>query len=330
MQGRCFVVLLIAWFLPLDAFSQRVIATIAVGNRPTYLAVDPKTDRVYVSNQSDDSVSVIDGGTNSLLTTVRVGHSPNGIAVNPKTNRIYVANLNSGTLSIINGDKLTTSTLRVGLNPAKVAVNSVSNRVYVTLENQDGSLAVIDGKNRKVETTISLPPYPLSVAVDSRSNRIYVADFLCGCGEISVVDGATNELIDAILLPRSSMVEGVALDLKHQVAYATDENSGFYVIDLASGEILGEVGNLDNPNEVNAIPGTTVAVEPDTGSDHAVFIDASMLGIKKRVRVGKFPTGVAVNPRTRRVYVANRQDNTVSVIQFPHSWLEFAAPELSR
>jgi len=320
MQGRCFVVLLIASFLPLNAFSQRVIATIAVGNRPTYLAVDPKTDRVYVSNQSDDNVSVIDGSTNSLLTTVKVGHSPNGIAVNPKTNRIYVANLNSGTLSIINGDRLTISSLWVGFNPAKVAVNSVSNRVYVTLENQNGSLAVIDGKKRQVETTIPLPPFPLSVAVDSHSNRVYVGDFLCVCGEISVVDGATNELMNEIFLSGSSMLVGVALDSKHQVAYATDENSGFYLIDLASGSILGEVGSLNSPNEVIAIPGTTLAVEPDTGSDRAVFIDASILGIKKRVRVGKFPTGVAVNPRIRRVYVANLQSNTVSVIQFPHSW----------
>ena len=320
MPNRFLVVLSIVSCLSLDAFSQRVIATIPVGNRPTYLAVDQKTDRVYVSNQADDTVSVIDGVNNSVLTTVKVGHSPNGLAVNPKTNRIYVANLNGGTLSIINGDEFTTSTLWVGSNPAKVAVNSSTNRVYVTLERQDGSVAVIDGKKPRVETTISIPPYPLSVAVDPHANRIYVADFLCGCGEISVIDGATNALMNPILLPRSSLVVGVALDVEHQVAYATDENSGFYVIDLTSGEILGEVGNLDYPNEVKAIPGTTLAVEPDTGSDRAVFIDASTFGIKKRVRVGKFPTGVAVDQRTRRVYVANRQSNTVSVVQFPRSW----------
>ena len=53
-----------------DAFSQQVIATIAVGHRPTYLAADPKTNRIYVSNQSDNTVSVIDGATNQVLATV--------------------------------------------------------------------------------------------------------------------------------------------------------------------------------------------------------------------------------------------------------------------
>ena len=76
------VALLIMFCVLPDAFSQQVIATIAVGHRPTYLAADPKTDRIYVSNQSDNTVSVIDGATNQVLATVRVGHYPNGITVN--------------------------------------------------------------------------------------------------------------------------------------------------------------------------------------------------------------------------------------------------------
>src|SRR5580700_5256269 len=132
------------------AFCQRVIATIAVGDQPMYLAVDKKTNRVYVSNQADDTVSVIDGATNKVLSTVRVGHSPNGVAVNPNTNSIYVANLTGGSLSIINGTKLTTSTLRLGSSPAKVAVNPFTDRVYVTLEDQNGFLDVISGEKRKL------------------------------------------------------------------------------------------------------------------------------------------------------------------------------------
>lgn len=315
-----FVALLVVSCFSPRSFSQRVIATIAVGNRPIYLAADPKTNRIYVSNQQDDTVSVIDGATNTVVATVNVGHAPNGIAVNPKTNRIYVANLNSGTLSIVNGDEFTTSTMWLGPNPAKVAVNSSTNRVYVTHENQNGSLDVIDGKTRKLEVSISLPPYPLSVAVDLPSNQIYVADFLCGCGQVSVVDGVTNEIVNTIPLPGASMVGGVALDPKNELGYATDENSGVYVINLASEEVLGEVSGLSYPNEVTAIPGTTFLVEPDTGSNRAVFIDAVNFTVKKRVPVGKFPTGVAVNATTKRVYVVNRLSNTVSVIQLPHGW----------
>jgi YVTN family beta-propeller protein len=311
--------LLISGLSP-QAFPQRVIATIAVGNRPIYLAVDPTTNRIYVSNQADDTVSVIDGTSNTVLAVVNVGHFPNGIAVNPKTNTIYVANLTSGTLSIINGTTLTTSTLWLGPNPAKVAVNTSTNRVYVTLENQNGALDVVDGRKHKIIASIGLPPFPLSVAIDRRSNQVYVADFLCGCGQVSVIDGKTNEPVNTIALPGSSMVVGVAVDLKNEFGYAADENSGFYVIDLASGNILGKVADHNYPNEVAAIPGTSLAVEPDTGSDRVVFVSARTLAVKKQVRVGKFPTGVAVNAATKRVYVANRLGNTVSVIELPSNW----------
>ncbi len=253
--------------------------------------------------------------------TVRVGHYPNGVAVNSTTNTIYVANLTGGTLSIIDGTKLTATKIWLGPSPAKVAVNSSTNRVYVTLEDQDGFLDVIDGKERKVEASIPVPPYPLSVAVGMDSNEVYVADFLCGCGQISIVDGATNAVMDTIHLPGASLVEGVALDPKHAIGRTLLMRRKVSTSSTpASGTLLGEVSDLDYPNEIAAIQGTTLAVAPDTGSNRAVFINAATIAIEKRVAVGKFPTGVAVNATTKRAYVANRGSNTVSVIQLPSAW----------
>ena len=314
------VALLTAFCFSTDVFSQQVIATIAVGQQPIYVATDPKTNRIYVSNQAAGTVSVIDGATNRVLATVRVGRYPNGIAVNSKTNTIYVANLTSGSLSIINGTSLTVFTLPVGSSPAKVAVDPVTGRVFVTLEDNDGLLDVIDAKSLKIIAAVPVPPYPLGVAVDSAAHRIYVADFLCGCGQISVVDDKSNQVVNTIQLPGASMVVGVAVDPRDNFVYAADENSGFYVIDRTSGKVLGHIRDHSYPNEVTAIPGTTLAVEPDSGNDRAVFVDALTFAVKKRVRVGKFPTGVAINAATKRVYVVNRLSNTVSVIQLPDNW----------
>jgi len=314
---RSLIVVLLFFCGHAPVLCQQVVATITVGNQPIYLAVDEQRNRVYVSNQADNTVSVIDGATNTVVRTVRVGRNPDGVAVNPRTNTIYVANLGGGTLSIIDGNKLTTSTLRLGSSPAKVAVNASTDRVYVTLEDQNGFLDVVEGKHRRLEASIRVPPYPLSVAVDIGSNQVYVADFLCGCGQISVVDGSTNAVMKTIDVSGASLLEGVALDWKHDRVYAVDENNGFYVIDLISGTVLGKVSDPHYPNEVAAVPGTTLAVGPDTGSNQAVFLNATTLAVKKRVRVGNFPTGVAVNARTKRVYVANRHSNSVSVIQLP-------------
>ncbi len=115
------------------AYAQTVVATVAVGDFPTGVAVNEKTNRIYVANAGSDTVSVIDGATNTMISTIAVGDGPFGVAVNEKTNRIYVANAGSDTVSVIDGatDTMIT-TIPVGIGPTGVAVNEKTNRIYVT------------------------------------------------------------------------------------------------------------------------------------------------------------------------------------------------------
>ena len=48
--------------------------------------------RAYVGNRFDNTVSVIDTGTNAVIATVPVGSSPFGVAITPDGARAYVAN----------------------------------------------------------------------------------------------------------------------------------------------------------------------------------------------------------------------------------------------
>src|SRR5205807_588725 len=80
-----------------------VVTTIPVQSNPFGVGVNASTNRVYVANLSSNSVSVIDGATNTALNYVPVGRGPFGLAVNSTTNRIYVANDESRTVSVIDG-----------------------------------------------------------------------------------------------------------------------------------------------------------------------------------------------------------------------------------
>jgi hypothetical protein len=79
-------------------------------------------------------------------------------------------------------------------------------------------------------------------------------------------------------------------------------------IDRSSGKVLGHVSDHTYPNEVTAIPGTTLAVEPDSGSDRAVFVDASTFAVKKRV-----PELTVVTPKAEKFYVAQRSDDSLDL-----------------
>jgi len=80
----------------------RVAATIPVGGVPAGIAVDWKTNRIYVANRGDGTVSVINGQTNAVVATIPVGLRPGGVTVNWRINRAYVANA-GGTVSVLAG-----------------------------------------------------------------------------------------------------------------------------------------------------------------------------------------------------------------------------------
>ena len=63
--------------------------------------VDPATNTVYVANDGGNSVSVIDGATNTVTATIGVGSGPAGVGVDPATHAVYVANVNDNTVSVI-------------------------------------------------------------------------------------------------------------------------------------------------------------------------------------------------------------------------------------
>ena len=111
-----------------------VIAKIRVGwggYNPQGVAVNPTTNRIYTANIDSDSVSVIDGGANTVVATVPIGSDFWGVAVNPNTNLIYTANAWSSSVSVVDGGTNTVvATVPVGSSPQGMAVNPNTNRIY--------------------------------------------------------------------------------------------------------------------------------------------------------------------------------------------------------
>ncbi len=77
-----------------------VTATIAVGENPAAVAVDPTLHTAYVANLGG-TVSVINEATNAVTATIPVGADPDGVAVDPTSHTAYVANGGGSTVSVI-------------------------------------------------------------------------------------------------------------------------------------------------------------------------------------------------------------------------------------
>src|SRR6476660_6335219 len=92
-----------------EAWADSVIATIPVGDLPVLIAFNPDNGDMYVVNHESDTVSGIDGNTNTVIgSPIPVGDHSSGIVCNTNNGDLYVANGGPttgccGTASVIEG-----------------------------------------------------------------------------------------------------------------------------------------------------------------------------------------------------------------------------------
>ncbi len=104
------------------AVAEAVVATVNTGSTPYGLCIDSVTNRIYVANYDDNTVTVINGATDST-TSVNVGAQPFAIAVNPATNTIYAADQGDNNVSVIKGTTNGVSFVNVGGEAWSIAAN---------------------------------------------------------------------------------------------------------------------------------------------------------------------------------------------------------------
>src|SRR5579872_26229 len=96
----------IAWaglFITGGIEAQALPRNIGTGEQPMAVAVNEKTNKAYVINHDDNSLTVIDGKSLKVLSTIKTGVGPEVVAVNPITNRIYIGNATEGTVTVVDG-----------------------------------------------------------------------------------------------------------------------------------------------------------------------------------------------------------------------------------
>jgi YVTN family beta-propeller protein len=139
-------------------------ATVNVGETPGGIALDARTNTIYVTGETSNDVSVIDGKTcNARVRSgcrrkpirVAAGLGARGIAVNQVTHTVYVANTAENTVSIIDGRTCNAtrhsgcgrraSFAGVGMSPRRVAVDERTNTIYVTNAASD-TVTMLDGR----------------------------------------------------------------------------------------------------------------------------------------------------------------------------------------
>jgi YVTN family beta-propeller protein len=256
--------------------------------------------------------------------------TPWGAAYNPNNDKVYVASNGRNSVVVINSITLAVEQ-EIGdssINlPDQVVVDALRNLIYVT-NSAGGYVTVINGANNTIAARmLAVITAPHHLAIDPARNRIYATNLFYTLGE------GPDFMMVYSSISYTEIARRNALGGPNGLAVRTVDGKVF-VAQNYSDTSLWRVAVV-NPSDMSfAVPFPGLAVGGrklmgatySAGSDRVYIngyesntvdvIDANTNTLVVTLPVGANPaSGIAVNPSTGKVYVANRGSGSVTIIQ---------------
>jgi len=268
------------------------------------IAINELTNKVYITNRVDGTVSIIDSNSGSDVKNIRVGLRPTSVASDDIYHRVYVLDGNS--IIVINSDNDTVKgAMRIRESAKSIAIGNPG-KIYVMSNN---SISVIDGISGK-EEEIALGFVPSSMAVEGA--KIYVANYKNNSISVFSSDTKKRELRDTNvgLGPLRLAFNGLGTTLyvanfRQNTVSEFDPSNMLRISDFNSGsEPVGLAADRFGSN----------VYVLNRGDNTLSIINTKTHMLQTKVHVGEDPTRLAVNGDTKMIYVVNNNISTVSVI----------------
>lgn len=186
-------------------------------------------------------------------------------------------------------------------SPGWIAVDEGANEIYAA-SSPNGEIAVIDGRTDLVVQNLRLAPSSVFAVANPTTHRVYVAH--SDVGTITILDGVKKQVVSTVALGGVccfSTQGGLAVDAERNRVYAGATRDGLSVLDEATGEVRG-IPVSATFVDVDTKAGLVYAV---TGEGEITVIDADEETVLRTISFSgpDFPTHMAVNPRTDRIYL---------------------------
>lgn len=198
------------------------------------IAVNPFTNRIYVTDTNNGAIAVIDGAKDQVITSIPVAFEPLSVTVNPLTNRIYTdTNSPIGKAFVIDGrTNEVVKTIAIGGFPGQLVADVTNDRIFIGTSGSSfptptsGGIYVVDGKTNKVVAVITdfIPPGPFDV--DPFTNRLWIT----ATGTINFLNASTNSFRSSLNV--GGTLQAIAVDPLRNTAYVV---VAIGVIDVVKG-----------------------------------------------------------------------------------------------
>ncbi len=274
---------------------------------------------VYVSNEKDNTMSVVDSTTMEVVKTVKVGQRPRGITISHDGKFVYLCASDDDTIEVIDTATLEiVDTLPSGPDPELFVLSPDGKKLYVANED-DNLVTVIDLATKKVlaEVPVGVEPEGMGVSPD---------------GKVMVNTSETTNMAHFIDTESHEIVNNVLVDSRPRFAEFKPDGSEVWV----SAEIGGTVSVIDNASrEVThkitfEIPGLRAESIQPVGirisadgkkayvalgpANRVAVVNAETYEVEKYVLVGQRVWQLAFTPDQKTIISTNGISNDITFI----------------
>ncbi len=191
--------------------------------------------------------------------------------------------------------------------PRSLLHNPSTHKLYCS---RDGGVTVVDAHSGGTVADIPLHD-SRALALSVSRNKIYCARR--GRGDIAVIDGMTDEVIDTIAVGDSptALLYVPTLDRLYCADSGSDD---IRAVDCATNTVTAVVPAGNGPFRLLWAEVENKVYCANRESDDITVVDCEGDTAVATVPAGDFPHHLCYNPSAAKVYCANRDDSTVTVI----------------
>ena len=319
--------------LVVDTRKRRVVAQIPVGNEPFGMVLSPDGRLLYVSHRWDNDIGVVDLESMQVVRRFPVGDDPHALILNPDGRYLFVPNLGTNDLSIIDLETETeVKRLSTGTAPFGLALGPDGHSLYVS---NQYSIPVPFRTPSILELTI--------IDVESqfvRERRDFYSTVI-GQGVTVTPDGrfvATALELPKNLIPETQVYQGWMVTYgfalsetrpRGRTAYLLIDEPNLYFADpygiaftpdgrylyiSSSGADAVSVVDVEKIYELLEVEDGKIGISDEQIRLYARHLGLSNEHVVARIATGANPKGLVISADGRWVYVANRLDDNITLI----------------
>lgn len=289
--------------------------------------------KVYVANEGDGTISVIDTNSLKIIKIIKLGGMPHNVNVDPLGRYVYATNHegeeevqpdgHAGHIPYLRIIDATTLEIAHSIPMEDMAAHAVPSRdgafVYVSREGGN-TIVEVSLEIEKITRIFEVGEGPHGFVLSNDGKKLYVPNMRSH--DVSIVDIETGNQKRIVL-----EFEGKKCDTAVAMGITSDDRHSFvtcgksfeiYKISNAEEKVIGRIGfdkgDLVGPIQTPVYPGNKYLYVPDMRNAVIHKIDIEKFELVKEIPAGQGAHGIAYSADGKLAYVTNTWEDSLSVL----------------